>query len=57
MKTMINAIRIAGKQDDVIWAIRALCRKYGKDTTVLEAVKRYKEEHAGKSLKIKELIK
>lgn len=57
MKTMINTIRIAGKSDDVIWAIGALCRRYGKDTTVLEAVRRYKQEHEGRSLKIKELIK
>ena len=57
MKTKINAIRIVGKQDDVIWAIGALCRKYGKDTTVLEAVRRYKQEHEGRSLKVKELVK
>lgn len=54
---MINAIRIVGKSDDVIWAIGALCRKYGKETTVLEAVRRYKQEHEGRSLKIKELVK
>lgn len=57
MKTKINAIRIVGKQDDVIWAIGALCRKYGKETTVLEAVRRYKQEHEGRSLKVKELVK
>lgn len=57
MKTMINAIRIVGKQDDVIWALGALCRRYGKDTTVLEAVKKFQEEHKGTSLTKKELIK
>ena len=54
---MINAIRIVGKQDDVIWALGALCRRYGKDTTVLEAVKKFQEEHKGTSLTKQELIK
>lgn len=49
------SFRISGKREDVVWAIGALCRKYGFDTTVVEAAKKHQAEREGKTLNEKEL--